>query len=87
MKDQDEPLPVIVAIVAGLLNDVITLSVNPRGFARAASKRLSRRITPEKAAVALSRLTDVDRLSKGLRAPMRNDAWDELQSVALYLAK
>lgn len=86
MKAQDEALPVIVAILGSLLNEVIALSFSPSGYARSAAKRLARRVSAEKAASALARLSDVDRLSKGLGAPMRNDVWDELANVTLYLA-
>lgn len=85
MKAEDAPLPVITAMISGILQDIITAHTLTKAFVRPVARLCARRVSPEKAANALNRLADIDRLSKGIKVRNRSDAWDELTALTLFL--
>ena len=92
MQAEGEALPLIIMRLTTFIRDVMTVlmqrknGMRPSGFMRPGVGQAAARLNLEKAANALARCADIDRLSKGLTIPTRNDVWSELKALCLFLA-
>ncbi len=92
MQAEGEALPLILMRLSTFIRDVMTATmqrtsgIRASGFMRPGVAQTANRLSVEKAANALARCADLDRLSKGLTVPNRNDVWSELKSLCLFLA-
>lgn len=87
MQAEGEALPVILMRVSSFIRDILTmLTTGERPFGRVAVSAAARRLNREKAANALARCADLDRLAKGLTVDNRDTVWSELKALCLFLA-
>ena len=92
MQAEGEALPLIMMRLTSFIRDVMTVlmqrkaGMRPAGFMRPGVGQAAARLNLEKTANALARCADIDRLSKGLNVPTRNDVWSELKALCLFLA-
>ena len=87
IEAEDEPLPLILMRLSSFIRDIITVHSGGRVFGRNHAMMTARRISQNKAANALARCADLDRLAKGLTMRSRDDVWMELKALCLFLAR
>lgn len=87
IQAEDEPLPFILMRLSSFIRDIINVHTGTRVFGRNHAVATARRVSSNKAANALARCADLDRLAKGLILKSRDDVWTELKALCLFLAR
>lgn len=96
LEAQNEPLPLLLAFLTAHLRQLVKLRTGrdkglrsvPGVFATPEMRRAAERLNVRKLANALAVCADIDRISKGLPVPLRDDdPWLELKGIAIFLAR